>query len=92
MRKRYFWDRALQTWVDVPPRAPQSGIHIIRDEMEPATHMADGKHYTSKAAYRATTRAHGMIEIGNERQTDGRRFDLPPLGHDIARVIEQLSS
>ena len=89
MRKRYFWDRDTQTWAERPTRIA-TGIQIIRDEMDPAVHMADGKHYTSKARYRETTRAHGFIEIGNERQADARRFELPPLGADIARAIEQL--
>jgi hypothetical protein len=34
--------------------------------MEPTEHV-DGKFYTSKAAFRATGRALGLIEIGNEK-------------------------
>lgn len=35
------------------------------DCMEPTEHL-DGKHYTSKSQYRAVTKAHGMIEVGND--------------------------
>jgi hypothetical protein len=39
---------------------------LISDEMPPTEHV-DGRHYTSKAAFRAITRAHGLTEVGNER-------------------------
>ena len=34
--------------------------------MPPIEHV-DGRFYTSKAAYRAVTRAHGLTEVGNEK-------------------------
>lgn len=40
--------------------------HVISDEMSPTRHMADNKHYTSKAKFRAATRAHGCVEVGSE--------------------------
>ena len=43
--------------------------NVISDIMEPTRHMADGNYYTSKAQYRAATRAHGCIEYGNESAT-----------------------
>jgi hypothetical protein len=41
---------------------------IIRDHMDPLRHMADGKTYDSKSTFRKVTKAHGCIEIGNEKQ------------------------
>ena len=38
---------------------------VIGDTMEPTQHV-DGRHYTSKSQYRAVTKAHGMIEVGND--------------------------
>lgn len=38
---------------------------VNSDTMEPTEHL-DGKHYTSKSQYRAVTKAHGMIEVGND--------------------------
>lgn len=40
---------------------------VISDTMEP-TEQVDGKFYTSKRAFRAVGRAHGLTEVGNERQ------------------------
>lgn len=39
---------------------------IIGDEMPVTQHMADGKLYTSKRKFRAVTKAHGCIEVGND--------------------------
>lgn len=42
---------------------------VISDEMPETRHMADGKHYTSKAKFRQATRAAGCVEVGNETTT-----------------------
>lgn len=42
------------------------GHYVISDEMPPTRHMADGKHYTSKAKFREATRRAGCVELGNE--------------------------
>lgn len=39
---------------------------VIGDEMPPTKHMADGNHYTSKRKFREVTRAHGLVEVGND--------------------------
>ena len=39
---------------------------VISDTMEP-TEQVDGNFYTSKRQYRAVGRAHGLIEVGNEK-------------------------
>lgn len=39
---------------------------LISDEMPAAEHV-DGRFYTSKAAFRAVTRANGLTEVGNEK-------------------------
>lgn len=38
---------------------------VIGDTM-PETEHIDGKHYTSKSAYRAVTKANGYVEVGND--------------------------
>jgi len=40
--------------------------HVISDEMPP-TEQVDGKHYTSKTAFRRVGRALGLTEVGNEK-------------------------
>jgi hypothetical protein len=39
---------------------------VITDEMPPTQHMADGNYYSSKRKFRAVTRAHGCVEVGND--------------------------
>jgi hypothetical protein len=39
---------------------------VITDEMPATQHMADGNFYTSKRKFRAVTRAHGCVEVGND--------------------------
>lgn len=58
-------------------RSALPGPNIISDIMDP-TEQVDGRFYTSKAAFRAVGRAHGLIEVGTEkfkpkkRATDSR--------------------
>ena len=49
-----------------PGRGDVKGIHIIRDEMDPTKHMANGRMYTSKAKFRQATRDAGCVEVGND--------------------------
>ena len=49
-----------------PARSALPRPYVISDTMEP-TEQVDGKFYTSKAAFRATGRALGLVEIGNEK-------------------------
>lgn len=39
---------------------------VMSDTMEPVQSMLDGKMYTSKRALRATYRAAGVVEVGND--------------------------
>lgn len=40
---------------------------LIGDEMPPTQHQCNGEILTSKAAFRAITKAHGCVEVGNDR-------------------------
>ena len=50
----------------VPPRSDLPTPMVISDTMDPVEQV-DGQFYTSKRQYRAVGRAHGLIEIGNEK-------------------------
>lgn len=78
-------------WVpaDAFQRVPSRFPAIIRDGMEPLRNMADGKLYDSKSEFRRTTRAHGLIEVGNEQQTTARAR-LPKAGLDVAKAWEMV--
>lgn len=51
-----------------PPvaRADMPCPMLISDDMPAAEHV-DGRFYTSKAAFRQVTRAHGLTEVGTEK-------------------------
>jgi hypothetical protein len=61
---RWRWQSSFQ-----PPPPQRSDLpcpNIISDEMPP-TEQVDGRHYTSKRAFRAVGRALGLTEVGNEK-------------------------
>lgn len=49
-----------------PKRSHLPTPMISTDTMDAVEHPCDGKFYTSKAAFRATTKANGCIEMGND--------------------------
>lgn len=51
--------------IKYPPA--NSANYVINDSMPPTEHMIDGRIYESKSAFRAVTKAHGCIEVGNEK-------------------------
>lgn len=72
-----------------PPRGQRVG-NVISDTMAGMRHPITGKLMDSKSQFRAVTRAHGCVEVGNEVQRDTRRVDMTPLKGDIARAITEL--
>jgi hypothetical protein len=59
----------------VEPRPERSALPspmLHRDQMAPLWHPHDGRHYESKAEFRAVTKASGGIEMGNDVQRDTR--------------------
>lgn len=58
-----------------PARSNLPVPYVIGDEMEP-TEQVDGRFYTSKAAFRAVGRAHGLTEVGNERLPPKQRASM----------------
>ena len=49
-----------------PKRASLHAPYVNSDTMDPVQSMLDGKYYSSKSALRATYRAAGVIEVGND--------------------------
>jgi len=56
--------KRANTHADLRSRLPMP--MVISDTMDPVEQV-DGKFYTSKRQYRAVGRAHGLIEVGNEK-------------------------
>lgn len=50
----------------LPKRSHLPTPMIATDTMEATQHPCDGRFYTSKSRFRAETRAHGCIEVGND--------------------------
>lgn len=48
---------------------------LNRDGIDALWHPHDGKLYESKSEFRAVTKAAGGQEVGNDVQTDNRKFD-----------------
>jgi hypothetical protein len=55
--------------------------YVITDGLDYVQSMVDGKVYTSKAALRASYKAHGVVEVGNDPQ----RFK-PPVKPKVERT------
>jgi hypothetical protein len=49
-----------------PQRSSLPAPMLISDTMEPIQSMVDGRFYTSKAVLRASYRAAGVVEVGND--------------------------
>src|SRR5262245_45302896 len=75
--------------------ATSGSFNVISDEMPATRHMADGRVFTSKSKFRAHTRAHGCVEVGNDTSAllkPRKRLELSREARrlDIRRAIEQL--
>ncbi len=53
-------------------------------------HPANGKMYDSKSKFRAETKAHGCVEVGNDVRKPRQPVDMPPIRDDIRRAISEL--
>jgi len=76
-----------------PPGGGSGGVYVISDTMVALRHPITGRIMDSKSQFRSVTRAHGCVEVGNERQRDTRRlseFDKTSRINDIRRAITEL--
>lgn len=70
-----------------PKRADFACPMFNSDTMDPVEHV-DGKHYTSKSQYRAVTKAHGYIEVGDD---PARHKRTPPPKPDRKAIKEAVA-
>ncbi len=78
-----------------PKHISSSAPGVIRDEIEPTRHMADGKYYTSKAKMRSVNKDYNCVEVGNEISTlmkPRQRIELSreQRRNEIRKAISQL--
>ena len=69
-------------------------LNFISDETQPIVHPMNGKRYTSKKKFRAETKAHGCIEVGNDPEILRKRKPIELSRQErvdhIKHSIEQL--
>ena len=56
---------------EAPPREVNAPF-VQQDTMAPLEHMADGKTYDSKSAFRRATRETGCVEVGDARLSESK--------------------
>jgi hypothetical protein len=68
MKRKYVWHDGqfvdVTDWKRPAPKFPA----IIRDTMDAAWHPATGEMMDSKSRFREVTKAHGLVEVGNDCQ------------------------
>lgn len=69
-------------WSNRPPQTASKrsalGFPMVISDAMDATEQVDGKFYTSKHAFRAVGRAHGLTEVGNEQFKPKQRSTADP--------------
>lgn len=68
----------------LPHRKPNFGV--ITDTMDAVKHPCNGLYCDSKSAFRAITKAHGCVEVGNERLAPRKRTNREPIAETIRRA------
>lgn len=68
---------------------PYRGVHVISDTISGLWHPSDGKIYDSKSRFRSVTKAHGGIEVGNEKQRFVPQMDRVSKA-DVAKAIDMV--
>ena len=93
-KRNYVWNG--ETFVDVTgwKRPPSRFPAIHRDTMSAAVHPATGQVMDSKSRFRDVTKAHGLVEVGNDYRNNQnpRTTDVKSRKKDIAeafRMVEQ---
>lgn len=68
-----------------PPRV------YIQGDIQPYRSMVTGEVIQSRSTHRDHLKAHGKIELGNEKFEPTRRPETTGIKEDLARAIQQLS-
>lgn len=88
------WPDNHREWI-IDNRSDLAAPMIIRDSMDPVKGMHDGRVYDSKSQMRASYRAHGVVEVGNDssvlnpKPKAKRRPDRKEIRHTLNKAISQ---
>lgn len=86
------WSRPIETErkPSLPPKRSDLPFpRIMSDVMEPVQSMLDGKMYDSKSALRATYRANGCVEVGNDPSRLKPRQKAKPDRRQIKTTLDK---
>lgn len=75
--------------VDKRGDVAQEAGYFVMGDIAPYKSMIDGSVISSRSTHRAHLRAHGCIEIGNEKQTPAPKALAPGLKADVVRSYQQ---
>jgi hypothetical protein len=64
--------------------------YVISDVMTPLRHPITQQLMDSKSEFRKITKAHGCIEVGNDKWPERKPVETSPVRPDIMRAFEQL--
>ncbi len=81
----------IPEWRKVPQGTTSRGLYFIPD-IQPYRSPIDGSIVSSRQKHRDHMRAHGVIEVGNEKPKPAKYKPLPPVADDIraaAAMLEQ---
>lgn len=87
------WHDLDEPWPEkCAPPAKAWAVGVISDTMSPLKHMGTGEILDSKSKFRATTRASGCVEIGNEaiQSRSNIQLDSGKRRDDIRKAIYDL--
>lgn len=79
------WVRAVRA--SRPPVFPG----IITDSMAALVHPATGQVFDSKSAFRRVTKAHGLVELGNDAPTTAPPVEPENVKADVIEAIQMLN-
>lgn len=87
--------RKVYRRVEAAPRPARSALaspHVASDTMEPVQHPCTGEVFTSKSGFRAVTRAHGCVEVGDDparlRPRPARKPDREGIRQSLKKARE----
>jgi hypothetical protein len=86
--------KLVEKYLAPPLVSGSAAPNVISDIMPETRHMVTGRYHTSKAAFRAETKAAGCIEVGNDPAITRPRKPVPlsreKRRDDIRRTIYDL--
>lgn len=68
-----------------------AGLQVMRD-LDPYKSVVTGEVIGGRRQHRDHLRAHGVVEVGNEKPLSHRPAPLPSVGPDVKRAFEMVRS